>query len=110
MSDEVEITDGDREAAASVTVLAEMRELILSGRADHHAEPWAIHRITADLAGYELGQRETVERIVAWLRKENSLCDCYARSEGECGCGAWDDYKQWPLERTADAIEAGEWK
>lgn len=110
MSDEVEITDGDREAAASVAVLAEMRELILAGKADHHAEPWASHRITADLAGYELGQRETVERIVAWLRKENSLCDCYARSEGECGCGAWDDYKQWPLERTADAIEAGEWK
>ena len=64
----------------------------------------------ADLAGYERGQRETVARIVAWLRKENGLCDCHARSEGECGCGAWDDYKQWPLERTADAIEAGEWK
>ena len=27
----------------------------------------AAHRITADLAGYERGQRETVERIVAWL-------------------------------------------
>jgi len=69
-----------------------------------------VSRTTADLAGYERGQRETVARIVAWLRKENGLCDCHARSEGECGCGAWDDYKQWPLERTADAIEAGEWK
>lgn len=77
---------------------------------DDLSEAFARHRIAADLAGYERGRRETVERIVAWLRKENGLCDCNARSAGECGCGAWDDYKQWPLERTADAIEGGEWK
>lgn len=54
MSDELEITDGDREAAASVAVLAEMRELILSGRADHHAEPWALHRQRGKLEGARL--------------------------------------------------------
>ncbi len=43
----VEVTQADRKAAASVAVLAEMRELILAGRADHHAEPWAAHRIAA---------------------------------------------------------------
>lgn len=43
----VEVTQEDREAAASVAVLVEMRELILAGRADHHAEPWAAHRIAA---------------------------------------------------------------
>ena len=63
------VTQDDREAAAKVAVQVEMRELILAGKADHHAEPWAAHRITADLAGYERGQRETAERIVAWLWK-----------------------------------------
>lgn len=38
------ITDADRKVAASTAVLPEMRELILAGRADHHAEPFARHR------------------------------------------------------------------
>ncbi len=41
------VTDEDRKAAASVAVLVEMRELILAGKADHHAEPFARHRIAA---------------------------------------------------------------
>lgn len=41
------ITDADRAAAASVAVLTEMRELILAGRADHHAEIFARHREAA---------------------------------------------------------------
>lgn len=61
MSDELEITDGDREAAASVAVLAEMRELILSGRADHHAEPWARRR----MAVYQAAIADVVE----WLQR-----------------------------------------
>ena len=52
----LEVTQADREAAASVAVLPEMRVLILSGRADHHAEPFARHR---------LAEREAV---VKWLR------------------------------------------
>lgn len=43
----VEINQADREAAASIAVLVEMRELILAGRADDHAEPFARHRIAA---------------------------------------------------------------
>ncbi len=49
----IEVTQADREAAASVAVLVEMRELILAGRADHHAEPWAAHRIAAENAALE---------------------------------------------------------
>lgn len=58
---EVTVTQADREAAASVAVLVEMRELILSGRADHHAEPFARHRAQAE--------RETLARMepVAWM-------------------------------------------
>ena len=83
------VTQDDREAAAKVAVLVEMRELILAGKADHHAEPWAAHRIASDLAGYERGQREAVARIVAWLRSGDA--------GGPIGC-------------LSDAIEAGEWK
>lgn len=89
----VPVTQEDREAAAKVAVLVEMRELILAGRADHHAEPWAAHRIAADLAGYERGQREAVARIVAWLANE-----------------ADDPSYMMRVDLIADAIEAGEWK
>ena len=55
----VEVTQADRKAAASVAVLVEMRELILAGRADHHAEPWAAHRIAAlEEAATELDRQD----------------------------------------------------
>jgi len=53
------------------------------------------HRIAADRAGYERGQRETVERIVAWLRKPLTLIRGISMAQNE---------------RLSDAIEAGEWK
>lgn len=49
--------------------------------------------------------------VVAWLRGEAQLCDCHAREEGECCCGAWDSavgersYKRVYIEDIADAIE-----
>lgn len=49
----VEVRQEDREAAASIAVLVEMRELIREGRADHHAEPFARHRIAAENAALE---------------------------------------------------------
>lgn len=98
----IKVTQADREAAASGAVLSEMRDLIRAGRADHHAEPWAKHRQQAVAA--------EVAQIVAGLKSENGQCDCFARSEGECGCGAWSDYKTWPLERVWEWIERGEYK
>ena len=57
------------------------------------AKQFAAHRSAADLAGYERGQRETVERIVAWLRGN---VNGYPESAGYA--------------HAVDAIEAGEWK
>lgn len=54
------------------------------------------------------GWNAAERRVVEWLREENGLCDCHARSEDECGCGAWQDYKTKPLLDIADAIERGE--
>lgn len=42
------------------------------------------------------------------MTQTHEQCDCHARSEMECGCGAWDDYKTKPLLEIADAIERGE--
>lgn len=44
--------------------------------------------------------------VVAWLRADNSKCDCRI-AEGECTCGGWDGYKSRPLHQVADDIEAG---
>jgi hypothetical protein len=59
----VEVTQADREAAASIAVLVEMRELIREGRADHHAEPFARHRIAARDASLE----EAAKVVEKWI-------------------------------------------
>ena len=62
----------------------------------------------AAIAALDAARGDQVARVVEWLRKENGLCDCHARCETECGCGAWDDWKTKPLLQIADAIERGE--
>jgi hypothetical protein len=52
-----------------------------------------------------LGERAA---IVAWLRDDAATCDCFARSEGECACGAWSDYKRVLETDIADRLECGE--
>jgi hypothetical protein len=62
----------------------------------------------AAIAALDAARGDPVARVVEWLRRENGLCDCHARCETECGCGAWDDWKTKPLLQIADAIERGE--
>lgn len=95
----VEVTDADREAAAAFfrdqrTALSV--KFTLGHDPSALLEAFARHRLAA------------IDAVVKWLKEENGLCDCFARSEGECGCGAWQDYKTVPLERIWTAIEAGE--
>ena len=49
-------------------------------------------------AGYEAG----VEAAIQALEADAKLCDCLARVAGECGCGAWCE---WKLIRSARAVE-----
>ena len=104
MTDEVEVTQADH--AALRAYLVDRARLAFDGTTAPHADlllkTLARHRHSAE-------QHER-ERIVAWLRAENGLCDCFARSEGECACGAWDDYKRVPLCDLADAIEQGQYR
>jgi hypothetical protein len=60
----------------------------------------------------ELEMTKTAEQeraaVVAWLRREDKLCDCAAHSEGECACGAWWDWKTVTVNSIIDAIERGD--
>lgn len=93
------------EDAANEVADLPMRDMVIAG--DAAATAILAQRDAEMLAE---GARQEREAIVAWLKRENGLCDCYARSEGECGCGAWDDYKQWPLERVWETIKSGQHK
>ena len=65
-------------------------------------------RTQAAIAALDAARGDPVAQVVEWLRKENGICDCHARCETECGCGAWDDWKTKPLLQIADQIEQGE--
>lgn len=43
-------------------------------------------------------------RLIALIEADAKTCDCFARSEDECACGAWDDYKQVSLARVIDIL------
>jgi hypothetical protein len=73
------------------------------------------HRAALDATPPEtLDERQAA--IVAALRDDAQRCDCFALSEGECACGAWDaepgerSYKRKGVEDIADWIESGEWR
>lgn len=53
-------------------------------------------------AGYEAG----VEASAMVLEDDAKKCDCFARNEGECGCGAWDDYKTITSARAIELVRA----
>ena len=53
-------------------------------------------------AGYEVG----VEAAAKALEDDAKKCDCFARMEVECACGAWDDYKSITSERAVDIVRA----
>ena len=64
----VEITKADRDAAASLVALAELRPMLLSGRHDDHPyiQAFATHREAGELAGVRIERAA----VVAWLRGE----------------------------------------
>jgi hypothetical protein len=89
----VKVTDADREAAASVAVLPEMRELILAGRADHHAEPFARHRIAGAAALIEAG-----DRLAGFAGHDGSCASGHAGLDAPysaCDCGYTEAVKAW---------------
>ena len=82
------VNAADRIAAAAITVLSEMRDLILAGKADHHAEPFAVHRLAAyddgRRAGYLAGHNHGYE---AGQNEPPIYCPvCGSCGDEGCGC------------------------
>jgi len=77
----------------------------MTDRTQHCAGCYArqdeIDRLRAELAEAKANEREACALA---LEADGQLCDCFAHSEGECACGAWDDYKRITLDRAAQIV------
>ena len=51
-------------------------------------------------AGYAAG----VEAAAKALEADAKRCDCFARNEGECGCGAWCEWKSITSARAVEIV------
>lgn len=99
-----EVGNVAEQAAARITELETSLAEAMATRVDK-ARAW-----DACIEARNDERAKVIAEVVAWLRTENGQCDCFARSEGECACGAWDDHKTKPLLEIATALETGEWK
>lgn len=58
----------------------------------------------AQKEAYERGRREERAAIIKKVTDDAGQCDCSAREEGECACGAWCDWKMVPMYRVIEII------
>jgi hypothetical protein len=67
----------------------------------------SIEQLTKDTAtewqaGYDAG----IEAAANALEADAKRCDCFARNEGECGCGAWCEWKNITSARAIEIVRA----
>ena len=55
---------------------------------------------------FEAYRDALLESVISHFEADAKMCDCFARSSGECACGAWDDYKKYDADRIASEIRA----
>jgi len=53
-------------------------------------------------SGYDAG----IEAAAKALEADAIKCDCAAREEGECGCGAWCEWKSITSARAVEIVRA----
>jgi hypothetical protein len=53
-------------------------------------------------SGYDAG----IEAAAKALEADAKLCDCFARNEGECGCGAWCEWKSITSARAVEIVRS----
>lgn len=101
------------ESAATIAALraenerlqALLGEGVERGNAMMESSNAVIANLDAQLATARIeGVRAGIEASAGALEADAKLCDCYARDEGECACGAWSDYKTVPMERAVDVV------
>jgi len=111
----VDVTQADRDAAAKAWEQAALADLYHDPRCigpefgpePHDAEGILAQAFAAHAArAREEGYRDGIEAAAKAMEADAMLCDCNARSEGECACGAWDDWKTVPVQRMVELVRA----
>jgi hypothetical protein len=58
------------------------------------------------LSRWQKGFNSGVEEAAKALETDAKQCDCFARNEGECGCGAWCEWKSITSARAVEIVRA----
>ena len=54
----------------------------------------------------DITRKEAIEECAKALEADAKRCDCFARNEGECGCGAWCEWKSITSQRAIEIVRA----
>jgi hypothetical protein len=67
----------------------------------------SIEQLTNDAAAeWQSGYDAGIEAAINALEADAKKCDCFARNEGECGCGAWCEWKSITSQRAIEIVRA----
>jgi len=61
-----------------------------------------VAKVAEERAAFNAG----VEAAANALEADAKRCDCFARNEGECGCGAWCEWKSITSARAVEIVRA----
>jgi hypothetical protein len=59
-------------------------------------------KVAEERAAFNAG----IEAAANALETDAKKCDCFARNEGECGCGAWCEWKSITSARAVEIVRA----
>ena len=59
-------------------------------------------KVAEERAAFNAG----IEAAAKALKADAKKCDCFARNEGECGCGAWCEWKSITSQRAIEIVRA----
>jgi len=54
----------------------------------------------------DIVREAVIEECAKALEADAKQCDCFARNEGECGCGAWCEWKSITSARAVEIVRA----
>jgi hypothetical protein len=61
-----------------------------------------VAKVAEERAAFNAG----IEAAAKALEADAKKCDCFARNEGECGCGAWCEWKSITSQRAIEIVRA----
>jgi hypothetical protein len=61
-----------------------------------------VAKVAEERAAFNAG----IEAAAKSLEEDAKQCDCFARNEGECGCGAWCEWKSITSARAVEIVRA----